>query len=392
MVVIDSTGTQLIQKEYDVGDDLATSVYAVSQTDNKGYIITGWASHSNYNVDAFVLKTTPDGEREWLKYYGSPGLHEIGYSIMENNPNEYEIGGIKGNRAYIFAIDSLGNQKWEWVSPDSSDMEVRGLQKQPNGDWTYISYTYRPTTYSWDPDLDPVFDVSVPVFICRDSAMHLLERKELGPFAYRDAAFTMIPSRDGGWITAGISTQLTDAGWVDTIQTLYGRVVKLDHEGEIEWSVKDTAFYSKYYDQSYLSGVAESPTGSIYAVGYCDHTQDGVLRSYGWLVKITADGCIDTLCTTTSLYDQMFGKAAKIRVYPNPAADYVTFEVDNTSHDIRAELFDLNGRNVAGYNLHAGKNVISLEGGKYAAGMYLWRALSEEGRLLDSGKLVITGN
>ncbi|HLF65819.1 MAG TPA: T9SS type A sorting domain-containing protein [Saprospiraceae bacterium] len=368
--------------QYDYGSDRSTSIYSVIECYDGDYIFTGWASRLNYDLDAFVLKTTADGEKKWLKYYGVNGLREIGFSIVEVNENEYVIGGVKDSKSYIFAIDSLGNKKWEWMHPDTTEVTVKSLHKEANGDWTYLSHTYRPTTYP----VDPPYLVYIPMFIRRDSSMNLLVRKEIGPYAYMNEAFTMIPSRDGGWITAGTTSTVTDNGPADSVLTLYGRVVKLDEDGDSVWEMKDTAFFSQYFSKSYLSGIAEAPTGSIYAVGYSEHPTDGVWRSYGWLLKITADGCVDTLCTTTSLLDQLYGKQAQINVYPNPTAGYVIFDLSEDIYDRYAEIFDMHGRRVARQVLQPGKNVIMLN---ETPGLYAWRVEDRDGDLIDSGKLVL---
>lgn len=384
IAIINSDGNLEMFKEFDYGTDSGTSIHSIIECSDGGYIFTGWRQRPNYDVDAFVLKTNAHGERKWLKYYGVNGLREIGYSILELNNNEYVIGGVKDHKGYIFAIDSLGNKKWEWMNTDTTEVSVKWLHHMPNGDWVYRGYAYRPTTYN----IETPYDVSVPLFIRRDSSMNLLVRKELVPYAWMNEAFTMIPSRDGGWITAGQTSTVTDNGPADSVLTLYGRVVKLDDDGDIVWEVKDTAFFSQYFSRSHLSGVAESPTGSIYAVGYCEHPTDGVWRSYGWLLKITADGCVDTLCTTTSILDQLERQSKKVVVYPNPTTDYLIFEIDEDIHEANAEIFDLHGRLLQRETLLGGIHALMFDT-HLSQGIYAWRVILNDGSLLDNGKFVV---
>lgn len=385
MLKIHPSGSLYELDEYSFGNERVVINNSLIQTDGGNYLMTGSVQKQNYDIDAFVLKTSQNGEKKWLKTFGTNGISERGFTLVEVNPNEYVIGGVKDGKGYIFVIDSLGNKNWEWQHPDTTEVTVKSLRKESNGDWTYLSHTYRPTTYS----IENPYLVYIPLFIRRDSAMNLLVRKELVPYAYMNEAFTMIPSRDGGWITAGTTSTVTDSGPADSVLTLYGRVVKLDEDGDIEWEVKDTAFFSQYFSRSYLSGVVESPTGSIYAVGYCEHPTDGVWRSYGWLLKITADGCVDTLCTTTSLLDQLHRKSTLVDVYPNPTTDYLIFDLDERLDQVRVEIFDLNGRILQSQHMRPGISAMMLDMARVTSGIYVWRVMTTEGRIVDMAKFVM---
>jgi len=152
----------------------------------------------------------------------------------------------------------------------------------------------------------------------------------------------------------------------------------------------DTAFYNTTLgSRSYLSGVTESPTGSVYAVGWANNYDSaGVYRSYGWLLKITADGCVDTLCTTTSLMEQIRDLGQNVKVYPNPATDHIVIEVADHVDNLRATVLDLHGKLITASRLNPGVNVMVLDS-KFFPGLYLWRVLDESGRIVDSGKVVV---
>lgn len=169
---------------------------------------------------------------------------------------------------------------------------------------------------------------------------------------------------------------------------MYGRVVKLDPDGDLIWEVQDTGYFDpNRFSESYLMSVAEATTGSIYAVGFDRHrNEEGNIRSYGWLLKITSDGCVDTLCTTTSLLDQLYRKKGQIKVYPNPATDFVIFDLSEDIYDRYAEIFDIHGRRVTRQVLQPAKNLIMLN---ETPGLYVWRVEEKDGDLIDSGKLVL---
>ncbi|MCB9285876.1 MAG: hypothetical protein H6560_01060 [Lewinellaceae bacterium] len=76
-----------------------------------------------------------------------------------------------------------------------------------------------------------------------------------------------------------------------------GWLHKFSPEGDSVWeNLIDAPFPIVYTNQGTLAGVGELSSGSIVAAG---ETINGNQR-YIWLVKVTADGCLDTLCSTVS--------------------------------------------------------------------------------------------
>jgi hypothetical protein len=373
-------------KKHDFIGDRAASVYAVTSSDD-GYIFVGWSQRPNYNVDVFLLKISFDGETKWAKYYGHSQRDELAFNIEKIDNNEYVIGGTSDTSGYIFAIDSTGNVKWQWIGPDTgiAHYVVRGLNRDAsNGDWVYMTIDSKPTAH---PDAEWPYPLYAPVFVRRDSAMNLLHAEAIGPYALNHWMPNMIPSRDGGWIGVGVTSNTTDE-YISELRSWQARIIKLDNKGKLLWSAQDTAFFHPQFGStSFMHAIAEAPTGSIYSAGFAEHPQsNGMWRTYGWLLKITADGCIDTLCTTTSLLDQISNLNNSVKVYPNPARGYLIVDVDAESNDRYAELYDLHGRMIAHNSLRAGQNVVLLDA---IPGIYVWRVLKKNGQLIGSGKFII---
>ena len=62
----------------------------------------------------------------------------------------------------------------------------------------------------------------------------------------------------------------------------------------------------------------------------------------GWVVKVTADGCLDTLfCHTSSNHESLIG--VSLSLYPNPARDWVTLEAPPEYDHCNLELYSLDG-------------------------------------------------
>lgn len=86
--------------------------------------------------------------------------------------------------------------------------------------------------------------------------------------------------------------------------------------------------------------------------------------------QATADGCIDTLCTTSTIDDFLARQTKKVLVYPNPTTDYLIFEIDEDVRDVHVEIFDLHGRLLQGEGLRAGTQALMLKDGLFSAFMY----------------------
>ncbi len=395
MIRVDINGDILSMNEYDRPAGSVTSPRDITKVED-GYLITGWTTKlPDYLTDAFVLKTDLEGNQLWFRRYGLPGLRENPRTITVVDPNFYLISGTRYienqtpryYRGWAVAIDSLGNVLWEWVA-DPEDVPHEGViamqYDSERREWIYVTTLRRPTMY---PDRD--YDLMAPYYVRRDSNMQLIDYREYGPYAINHYFGVLEQSRDGGWIAAGRTTRTTD-DYISPVSSASGRVVKLSYDGTLEWSVIDTAFYDPVLgSSSYLSGITESPTGSIYAVGWARKPDElGVDRSFGWLLKITADGCVDTLCTTTSLLDHIDRLQNPVRIYPNPAHDYVTIDaVPGMKEAARIHFYEITGRIISSRDILPGQTTIDTR--SWPQGVYLWKVVQGDGVALQTGKLVI---
>jgi hypothetical protein len=395
VVAVETTGSIRFIREYVRPAGSVTSPRDIVAIDN-GYLITGWTSlPPDFVVQAFVLKIDKNGTRDWFKMYGNTQYEQTSRTITSLGENEFVLSGIKYHNdpnsgfshGWALAIDSLGNKQWEWEASEE-EIPYRGIMSMQYdsvvNEWVYVSFVERPTTY---PEED--YDVMIPVLVRRDCVMNLISYTEYGPYAINHYMAALIRAKNGGWIAAGSYTNTTD-DYVSPIRSQSGRVIKLKEDGELQWSVIDTAFFHpELGSRSYLSNLTESPSGSVYAVGWANNEdEDGVYRSFGWLLKITADGCVDTLCTTTSLLEQLQDKQEHVLVYPNPSTDYLVFELTTGADVLQAALFDFQGRRLSTMMLRQGANVVPLDQ-TILPGLYLWSVFSEPGQIMDSGKIMI---
>jgi hypothetical protein len=116
LVRMDIFGNTLWTKTY--GDTLDDVGFAVRETRDGGYIITGVWSYTLGLEEIYLIKTDSMGDTLWTKKHGGPNS-DFGYSVQETQDGGYIIGGETisfGSGSYdiyLLKTDSLGNFLWQ---------------------------------------------------------------------------------------------------------------------------------------------------------------------------------------------------------------------------------------------------------------------------------------
>ncbi len=95
---------------------MITDAYALSETSDKGFIITGYTNGGGEpNGDAFLTKTDSSGNIQFMKTYGGKGT-DWGNSVKQTSDGGFVIGGSistdstsKSESLYLIKTNSLGD-------------------------------------------------------------------------------------------------------------------------------------------------------------------------------------------------------------------------------------------------------------------------------------------
>jgi len=134
----------------------------------------------------------------------------------------------------------------------------------------------------------------------------------------------------------------------------------------------------------YLGGVGVLSSGNMVAGGYAPLGNN----VYGWLVKFSTDGCVDTiLCNTVPVWEaeELELREPPARVYPNPTSGRFFVELPEGSGPVRVQVHAPDGRVVLEQTL-AGSQWLDMAGA--APGLYLCRITDTE-RVRFVTKLVL---
>jgi len=382
-------GNLIWVKEYPDADSRQDHYKKVIPVDD-GYLVCGHKQVLNYQRDLFVMKIDLLGNMEWEKRYGEENeLSDSFDDVIRLGPNAFVISGSTSVpdapvedrvfKTFIFAIDSMGSVIWNWEGSPSLDQSARGLSCNENGNWGYtVSHIVYESELS--------FKIQ-PKYILRDSNFELLSETILDDAdSFYNRLLDVIPLTDGGYFGVGVNAE-----YGAQVPHAYAWMCRIDADGNVLWEHKVNAFpESPFSVIQYLNSAVELPGGSIVVAGYSEANSDP--KNWGLLIKVTKDGCIDTLCTTTSLLDQITKAQNSVTVYPNPARDYLVFDMNDNTDLARAEIFDMTGRRVQWSFVKPGINVVMLDHQINITGLYAWRVVSERGSLLQSGKVMITAD
>ena len=197
-------------KEWDTtfgGPDYDKSC-SVQQTLDGGYIVVGGTkSYGAGFYDVYMIKTDPQGNKEWDETFGGPD-YDHGRSVQQTSDGGYVIAGETTTcdpqmerRPWLIKTDSTGNKEWDRIFSRSNLDGCSSGQQTSDGGYILVGYTSGTGSYDiWliktdstgNKEWDKTFDVSEPKGI-------------LGILSYShgDEGRSVQQTSDGGYIIIG---------------------------------------------------------------------------------------------------------------------------------------------------------------------------------------------
>jgi hypothetical protein len=322
------------------------------------YYAVGTVQTQSNDLNIFVQKIAADGNSIWMKTYGNPDRDESGFSVILDfdgltvravkhyNPTP----SIKNDTRYwtqFMHIDTSGAVKWIW------EEEVTGEEGYGDAFVKYgTDYIYT-TNFLGDEYNAGILQAAQ--LVRRDSAFNLVWRKVYGePNNFYNGFGDIIMSSDSHILLAG---QILD----DSEDFNWARVMKICPNGEIVCEIRDTGYVLPNGESlNRMEGIVESPSGSIYAVGY---TNRSLFLYDGLILKVNLDGCIDTLCTITDIEDHIRLQEDLVLLYPNPVRSALQISIsENVSLPVLVSVHDVHGRQLHKTWIHQHSASVDLSG------------------------------
>jgi len=188
----------------------------VKQTADGGYIITGYTfSHGKGSADIWLIKADASGYPVWTKTFGGPDW-EYGYTVEETDDKGYIITGFtetedkKSSRIWLVKTDFHGEEEWTQTFGSRDQNEGYSVEQTSDGGFVVAGISQ-----AFFPNYEDV------ALLRTDAGGEVIWERSFGGQSWdRPAAVRQTP--DGGFLIAG-SSQLKEEGnsdvWLMKIDT-----------------------------------------------------------------------------------------------------------------------------------------------------------------------------
>jgi hypothetical protein len=237
---------------------------SVIQTSDGGYFISGDAGLIN------LIKTDSNGDTIWTRNYNGLSSSNRAYSVQQTNDGGYVVSGYTQGTAaswdfYLLKLNAVGDSLWTRTFGGTFDEQGRCVKQTSDGGYIIAGKT----SFSFGAGGDDIYLVRT------DSSGNVVWSKTYGGAA-NDAAYSVQQTNDGGFITVG-ETQSFGAGDRDVY------LVKTDANGTLAWS---KTFGGTSWDAG--RSVQQTADGGYIIAGFSASFNAGDFDIY--LIKTDANG------------------------------------------------------------------------------------------------------
>lgn len=146
MVKTDSLGA--IDWELVIGETQDDVAHAISNTEDGGYIVTGYTQNYEASVyDGMLLKISADGKQEWMSVFGGEAEDRT-ISGQQSAEGGYIIAGYSysfglGNSdAYLVKLDSEGELEWQESYGGNAEDGGYTVIQTVDGNYLMVGHSY----------------------------------------------------------------------------------------------------------------------------------------------------------------------------------------------------------------------------------------------------------
>jgi hypothetical protein len=203
--------------------------YIVQQTNDSGYIIIGCTySFGAGSFDVWLIKTDSDGIEEWNRTFGGTSV-DWGYFVQQTKDGGYIITGYTesygAGESDVFLIKTNSGGYEEWNRTFGGNINDRGYSVQQTNDDGYILTGF---TASYDEDY-----TGVDVWLIKTDSFGKKEWHQTfggtGITNKVDMGYSVKQTKDGGYILTG-DTEIIFVAESDIF------LIKTDSDGNEEWN------------------------------------------------------------------------------------------------------------------------------------------------------------
>jgi hypothetical protein len=195
--------------------------YSVQQTQDGGYIITGYAM-INWNYDLYLVKTDAQGDTTWTRTFGGTSV-EQGESVQQTSDGGYIVAG------YTFSFGAGSSDFW-LIKTDASGIEEWSQTYGGSAlDWAYSVQETEDEGYIITGSTQSYGAGSHDVWLIKTDRSGIVEWSRTFGGSEFDHGNSVLQTTDGGYLVAGVTLSY-GAGSYDVW------LIKTDASGTEEWN------------------------------------------------------------------------------------------------------------------------------------------------------------
>ncbi|MCK4638128.1 MAG: T9SS type A sorting domain-containing protein [Bacteroidales bacterium] len=341
IVKIDSAGNILWDKI--VGGNGDEVFWTGTLTDDGGVLAFGWTGSDDGDVsvhyglyDMWMVKLDSDGEKEWDFTIGTSGM-DVGQAIIQTSDGGYLVGGSSridegGNltcvphsykaEAILVKLDADRNIEWQHCYGGSEDEGITGLLEIEDA-YVFVAYTC-----SNDGDVSGFHGTpgeSCDIWVVKiDFYGNIIWQNCLGGSSYE---FTdiIIQTDDNGFIVTGNTTSFDgDVTGNHSLSEFENDIwlIKLSSEGDLLWQQCIGGIGNERLDY----GIIKKSDNNYVIAGQTDYGPSFDVECTPHAGNYPDFWVFEIIDTSTNIINNITNEKV-IKIYPNPATDYVVFEI-----------------------------------------------------------------
>ncbi len=399
VVKMDDTGQLQWQKSY--GGSSAENSYAIIQTIDGGFAVTGLSNttdgsgdvtDNNGSFDYWFTKLDETGTLQWQKSLGGSATEQA-FGIVQNDdssfvicgysssPNDGMVTGNHGSNDYwIVKLDKTGELFWQRSYGGTGSDRGFGISKTSDGG--YIVNGVSPST---DGDVTGNHGGN-DYWVLKLDSEGLLQWQHSYGGSDDDFGRIAFELPDGGYLLGGRTNSPNDGDVKDNNGQYDYWLLKVDSAGSIIWKncFGGSANEGAPAPVVPFMNVIETDTGHFTMAGSSFSTDGDVIGNVSidanddnyWIVNF-----VDT-AIATSIVNNEWHSLADFNVYPDPVSDHLTISFPSLQTEVTLSLYNMNGQLLLRKNEKL-KSSIEVPFHEYGRGMYLLIMTDENGNVQE---------
>ncbi|MFX1411985.1 MAG: hypothetical protein ACFFA6_16690, partial [Promethearchaeota archaeon] len=203
LIKTDAEGNEVWSRTY--GDEILYLGWAVAQTPDGGYVLTGWEAKTIPDRDVIAIKTNEACDVEWTRTWDlDPGDRDGGFDLILTADGHVVIAGIQsmdsGARvAVLIKVDLGGNEIWvKTFGQEGVGTEFWDIMEDADGGYVMAGAT----VLDQDPATEK--DTRRGLIVKTDPEGEILWQHTLGGDEYERVHFSSaVVLPDGGYVFVG---------------------------------------------------------------------------------------------------------------------------------------------------------------------------------------------